>query len=176
MHFNFSRRRGPGAILAGATVALSALALAGPASAQTALGPDSAHCRAGASAPALLVNVSGFKSRSGRVRVNVYGSNPGDFLAKGKMVRRIDLPVTANQMRVCVALPKAGRYAVAVRHDADGNGKSGWNDGGGFSRNPTLSLARLRPSYDEVAIAARGGVTTVPVVLNYRRGGSIGRA
>ncbi len=158
-------------------LALGAILLAAqPLSAQPVLGPDASGCQAGASDPALLVNVSGFKSRSGRVRINVYGSNPAEFLAKGKVLRRIDLPVSAQGMRVCVALPRAGRYAVAVRHDADGNGKSGWTDGGGFSRNPALSLAKLKPSYNEVAIDARSGITNVSVILKYRQGISIGPA
>src|SRR5687768_4619744 len=68
------------------------VALATPA--QAALGPDAASCREGASEPAVLVNVTGFKNRAGRVRVQLYGSNPSDFLAKGRKLRRIDLPVT----------------------------------------------------------------------------------
>ena len=68
---------------------------------------------------ALLVGVSGLKSRTGTLRVQLYGANPADFLAKGKKLRRIDVPVTATAMDVCIALPQPGRYAVAVRHDAD---------------------------------------------------------
>lgn len=158
-------------------VAVTAFFLAAqPLSAQPVLGPDMTSCQSGAVGSALLVNVTGLKSRSGNLRINVYGNDPSDFLAKSKKLRRIDLPVAANSMRVCVALPKAGRYAVAVRHDADGNGKSGWTDGGGFSRNPKLSLAKLKPSFDEVVIVAGSGITNVPVVLNYRRGVSIGPA
>ena len=32
----------------------------------------------------------------------------------------------------------------------DNNGKSGWNDGGGFSRNPRISLVHLKPSFSDV--------------------------
>jgi uncharacterized protein (DUF2141 family) len=142
-----------------------------PADAQAIVGPDAAACRAGG--PALLVNVTGFKNQRGRLRVNVYGSKPADFLAKGKYVRRVDVPLSGSgRMRVCVKLPKAGDYAVAVRHDADANGKSGWSDGGGFSRNPDISLANLRPKYGQVAIPV-SGVKSLNVVLNYRRGLSI---
>ena len=142
--------------------------------AQAALGPDAASCRQGANEPAVLVNVTGFKTRAGRVRVQLYGSNPADFLEKGRKLRRIDLPVTGTgPMRVCVAVPKPGNYAIAVRHDTDGNGKSGWNDGGGFSRNPRISLTNLKPKYEQVAIAVDNGVTPVDVVLNYRHGLSI---
>ena len=157
------------------STAAAALALAASAApAQAALGPDAPSCRSGASDPAVLVNVTGFKHRNGKLRVQLYGSNPADFLAKGKKVRRIDLPVTGSgPMRVCVAVPRAGNYAVAVRHDADGNGKSGWNDGGGFSRNPKISLFHLKPSFQSVAIPVGNGVRPVPVIMNYRSGLSI---
>jgi uncharacterized protein (DUF2141 family) len=157
-----------------AAAMLAALAQAAPAEAAL-LGPDAASCRDGAGEPAVLVNVTGFKNRVGRLRVQLYGSNPADFLAKGKKLRRIDIPVTASgPMRVCVAVPKAGSYAVAVRHDADANGKSGWNDGGGFSRNPRISLFDLKPHYGEVSIPVGNGVKPIDVVLNYRHGLRIG--
>lgn len=155
--------------------ALALLALLAPAAGAQAsvLGPDAEACEANGK-PAVLVKVDKLKARTGKLRVQVYGSNPADFLAKGRKLRRIDVPVTASgAMEVCVALPAAGNYAVAVRHDLDGNGKSGWNDGGGFSRNPRISLSSLKPSYDRVVIAVGEGVRPVNVVLNYRDGLSI---
>jgi uncharacterized protein (DUF2141 family) len=153
----------------------AALAMGVPASAQAALGPDAAACTPGAKRPAVLVSVNGFKNRVGRVRVQLYGDNPADFLAKGKKLRRIDLPVTgAGAMNVCVAVPKAGTYAIAVRHDADANGKTNWNDGGGFTNNPKLSLLDLKPSLRKAAVTVGNGVKPVTVVLNYRSGLSIG--
>jgi len=79
-------------------------------------------------------------------------------------------------MDVCVALPKPGRYAVAVRHDVDGSGKSGWDDGGGFSRNPRISLLSLKPRYEDVVIDIGAAPRPIEVVLNYRHGLSIGPA
>jgi uncharacterized protein (DUF2141 family) len=134
---------------------------------------DAAACARGDSA--VLVRVAGFKEYRGTLRVQIYGSNPDDFLAKGKKLRRIDVPVTrGGRMDICVELPGPGNYAVAVRHDLDGNGKSGWNDGGGFSRNPDISLTRLKPSYRDVVIQVGSDVRPVDVTLNYRRGLSIG--
>ena len=152
---------------------LIAIALAAQTgAAQAALGPDAARCRAG-DGPALLVNVDGFKARTGNLRVNVYGSDPEAFLERGRYVRRIDLRVTGSgTMPVCVRVPHAGRYAVAVRHDVDGDGND-WGDGGGFSRNPRLSLTNLRPSYGNVAFVVGKRVQPVSVVLNYRFGLSI---
>jgi uncharacterized protein (DUF2141 family) len=97
------------------------------------MGPDAPSCRPGSNEPAFLVNVNGFKSRSGRVRVQIYDQS--NFLVKGKRVRRLDLPVVASAMPICIALPGPGSYAVAVRHDVNGNNKSGdWNDGSRSSR------------------------------------------
>ncbi|HET9427464.1 MAG TPA: DUF2141 domain-containing protein [Allosphingosinicella sp.] len=150
-----------------------AVALAQPGSAQAALGPDAASCRSGAGGPAILVNVNGFKARTGNIRVNVYGSDPAKFLARGQYVRQINLPVTrAGAMPICVAVPRTGSYAVAVRHDVDGDGND-WGDGGGFSRNPRLSLTSLRPRYQNVAINVGQGVLGLNVVLNYRFGLSV---
>jgi uncharacterized protein (DUF2141 family) len=139
-----------------------------PASAQAALGPDARACNRG-DGPAVLVNINGFKARTGNVRVNIY-SDPRTFLQRGRYIRQINLPVTrAGAMPICVSLPRSGRYAVAVRHDVDGDGND-WGDGGGFSRNPRLSLTSLRPRYDNVAINVGEGVQPLGVVLNYRFG------
>ena len=150
---------------------LASLLAATPLPAAAALGPDAPACQR--SGPALIVNVDGFKVRSGNVRVNVYGSDPSRFLARGQYVRQINLRVTpSGAMPVCVALPRAGHYAVAVRHDVTGNGND-WGDGGGFSHNPRLSLLHLRHSYQAVAFDAGAGITHVQVVMNYRFGFAI---
>ena len=107
------------------------------------------------------------------MRVQIYDAS--NFLVKGQRVARVDLPVTSSVMPVCVALPRPGSYAVAVRHDVNGNNKSGdWSDGGGFSRNPKISFFHLKPSFGEVAVPVGNGPRGVSVVLNYRQGLSIG--
>ena len=155
-------------ILAGAGLgALAVAALSAPAQAQ--LGADAGACRAGH--PAILVNVMGLKQRTGNIRVALYG-NPSTFLQRGQTMRKVNVPVTANgPMRVCIAVPQPGRYAIAVRHDVDGdNASRDWSDGGGFSHNPRLSLLHLRPSFGDVAVNVGAGTLGVNVVLNYRYG------
>ncbi|WP_156679758.1 DUF2141 domain-containing protein [Sphingomonas profundi] len=162
---------------------LALLALAAPlAGARAAVvagssAADPAACRPGAHAPAVLVKVEGFKRVGGNLRVQVYGSDPAQFVKGGERIARIDLAVRAAPSEVCVALPAPGRYAVAVRHDVDGDGKGGINDGGGFSRNPPISLgdalARRMPRYEDVAITVGAGPRPVEIVLNYRQGLSI---
>jgi len=155
-------------------LAVPLLALAAPAQA-VVLGPDASACSPGSNEAAALVRVDGFRRHTGNLRVQVYGANPAEFLEKGKWVKRVDLPVSAaGPMEICVALPRPGNYAIAVRHDMDGNGRSGWNDGGGFSRNPRISLASLKPDHARVVLAFGAAPRPVAVVLNYRQGLSIG--
>lgn len=153
-------------ILLSASLTLSTPAGAAP------LGPDAARCKTGG--PALLVSLRGLKSRVGLVRVWLFGSNPSDFLKKGRKMHRVELPATATAMDVCLAVPGPGRYAVAVRHDTNADRDSDFGDGGGFSRNPKISLVNLRPSYKDVAFNVGPGVHRVPVVMQYRHGLSVG--
>jgi uncharacterized protein (DUF2141 family) len=146
-------------------------------------GAGVASARAGetcgaASGPALLIDVRGFKQAKGELRVQVYGSDPAQFVKGGKRLVRIDEPVRTDPMRVCVPLPAAGHYAVAVRHDLNGDGKSSLSDGGGFSRNPSISLgdaiSRRMPRYQDVAVSVGGSPLKVDIVMQYVRGLSIG--
>lgn len=121
----------------------------------------------------MTVRVTGLKSGAGKVRVQAYGPGGGDFLDKGEWVRRVDYPLNGRRtVDVCIPLPRPGQYAFVVRHDANANRKSDWNDGGGFSRNPKLSLMG-KPSFSETAVTARSGPGRITVVMNYRQGLSV---
>ena len=148
-------------------VAAAAFGAGGPLVAQVAAGPDAASCTPGSRASALLVRVHGFKKREGLLRVSTYVATEAEWLAKGRYVRRIDVDVpTQGPAAVCVALPGAGRYGVAVLHDRNGNRKANiFADGGGFSNNPKLGFSK--PAVDKVAFAAGAGVTTLDIELNY---------
>lgn len=136
---------------------------------------DMSLCRAGATKPAVIVEVVGFKKSAGRIRVQSYLASSKTWLKKGQWLNRIDIPVAlrGEKMVFCMPMPDAGSYSIAVRHDLDGNGKSGWSDGGGFSGNPDISLTNLRPSVSKTRIAVGNGVKRIRVVLNYRQGLSI---
>ena len=159
--------------ISAAALALAATFVTPTGAAQAALGPDAARCRSGSAEPAILVAVSGFKNRVGALRVQVY-SSPEDFMVRGKRLRRIDVPLTrSGSMEVCVGVPRPGTYAVVIRHDSDGNRKTGWNDGAGYSNNPRLSMFNLKPPYRKVAVNVGNGVKPIDIVLNYRQGLSI---
>jgi uncharacterized protein (DUF2141 family) len=133
-----------------------------------------APCQPGAGGPAILVKVEGLRKRTGSLRVQLHGSDAATWLEKGKWMQRIEVPVTGSAMAVCLKVPSTGRYAIAVRHDEDGDGKTTAKDGGGYSRNPHLTIFDVRPSYGDASFVAGPGVTTINVVMNYLSGLRIG--
>ena len=154
-------------------LALSALAISATASADPReTRPGDPSCAKG-NVPAVLVHVAGLKNGSGKVRVQAYGPGAANYLKKGEWAARVDVPLGGRRsVDICLPLPAAGQYSVAVRHDANANKKSDWNDGAGFSRNPKLSLLG-RPSFGQTAIPVPRGPARVRVVMNYRSGMSV---
>lgn len=158
------------------TAMLAAAALGGTLSLARAEAMNAAApiCSAGGS-PAILVHVVGAKSDSGTIRVQAYGGDPARYFDKGTWIERIDMP-TASAREVCVPVPRPGTYAISVRHDANGNGKSDMRDGGGMSGNPHMSvwdlITKTKPDPDAVKVQVGTGVTPVKVVMNYVQGGA----
>ena len=152
---------------------LAALVLATSASADPReTSPNDKSCD-DPSLPTMTVNVTGLKSGNGKVRVQAYGPGAATFLDKGRWVRRVDMPLNGRRsVNVCVPLPKSGQYAFVVRHDANANRKSDWDDGGGFSRNPKLSLMG-KPTFAQTAVTVSKGPARINVVMNYRNGLSV---
>jgi uncharacterized protein (DUF2141 family) len=158
-----------------AAALFAGLVLAAPLAAQPqVLGTDTAACLAGAGGQAALVRVSGFKDRVGRLRLQFYSDDPKTFLASGTYIRRQEVAMTpAGDMVLCIAVPVPGDYAFVVLHDRDSDGRlSIWSDGVGFSNNPRLALAK--PKVGPMLVHIADGVTPIPIVMNYRRGLSVG--
>lgn len=155
-------------------VLLSAIAGAAvPAAAQGALGPQAAKCDRNESA--VLVHVEGFKARTGTLRVQIYAANPETFLEKKQYLDRVEVPVShSGPVNVCVTVPKPGNYALYVRHDVNGSGKSDRSDGGGFSGNPKVSIwdlaAKRKPDLAKTQFSVGGSTKQVDVILNYVQG------
>ena len=128
-----------------------------------------------ADGPALAVQIGGFKARHGTLRIQSYGGNTGSFFEKGRYIDRIDIPVpAAGPATLCVPVDRAGTYAVSVRHDLDGDRKTGRADGGGMSGNPQVSVIDLilkrKPDPAAVSVRVGTGAIPVPVTLNYIQG------
>jgi uncharacterized protein (DUF2141 family) len=126
-------------------------------------------CEADQQGTAALATVHGFRDRKGKLRIAIYPANEEDFLASGRYVQRLDVPMTeAGEMTVCAPVPAAGDYIVVALHDRDSNGKLGpFKDGAGFSRNPKLALAKPKVETVEVRL---DGVTPLRIELNYLQG------
>ena len=167
MTITFSRKLSAG-IAAGA-VALAGLATAAPALAQynQELRHDPARC---ASGPSVWVTINGIKPGGGTMRVQSYRATSADWLQSGRWLTRIEQPARAGTMRVCMPLPAAGHYGIAVRHDVNNNGKTDLStDGGAMSNNPSLNIWNLgKPSYKKVGFDVGRGVESIQISMRYR--------
>jgi uncharacterized protein (DUF2141 family) len=146
----------------------TALALTGTASAGSVITNDLSRCAAG-KGPAVKVVVNGIKSSTGQMRVQSYPATKAAWLAKGRWLHRIETAARAGTMSFCVPVGAAGNYAIAVRHDKNGNGSTDISaDGGGFSNNPSINILNLgKPAVGKVSFYAGSGVTTVNINMKY---------
>lgn len=159
--------------------AIPLLLAAGPALKSTPdLGKAEGRCRPGESGPALLVEATGMKDRTGNMKLEVYPSNEKDFLADdnilvaaGKTFRRVEVPVPqSGPVVLCVRIPGPGTYAVSVLHDRNTDRRFNWKiDGIGFSGNPKLGWSK--PNYRKSSVnVSSGGVSKIQVTMNYKNG------
>ena len=153
-------------------LSVSAMFTAVPALAHSEVIPNNLdRCSESAKGPALLVDVRGFAAATGKVRVQSYPATKDAWLEKGAWLNRIDTVVrpSSGGMRFCMPVPEPGRYAIAVRHDRDGDGKTSiTRDGGGFSNNPSISIFNLgKPSVKKAAVQVGPGVTRITIKLQY---------
>ncbi|WP_260927713.1 DUF2141 domain-containing protein [Novosphingobium sp. 9] len=129
---------------------------------------EMSRCNAG-SGPALMVTVDGVKSSEGKLRIQSYRDTADDWLKTGKWINRIEVPAHAGTMTFCLPMPGPGTYAVAVRHDVNGNGKTDIStDGGAMSNNPSINIFNLgKPSYTKVGVPVGPGVKSIRVTMKY---------
>lgn len=174
--FDFARRSSGKLRLSGTMVAsvlvagVLGLGVASPALAQykQELRNDMRRCQAG-EGPAVMVTVDGVKSSSGKLRVQSYRANSADWLQKGRWLSRIEVPARAGTMTFCVPVSTAGRYAIAVRHDVNGNGGTDIrSDGGAMSNNPSINIFNLgKPSYTKTGFEVGSSVKSIRVQMRY---------
>ena len=142
--------------------------LAVPARAQyrQAISNDPASCRG--DGPAVNVTITGIKSSTGRMRVQLYRATKEDWLEKGRWIHRIEAPARSGSMTFCMPVPSAGSYGIGVRHDVNSNGETDLTqDGGGVSNNPSINIFNLgKPSYDKAAFQVRG-VRSITIAMRY---------
>ena len=172
------RKRSPArrAVAGFAMAGMLACVAASPAAGAVPGTPTAGPCTETSSGAVFEVTVHGFKAPTGYILVYLYAADQRRFMEHNQWIGRIELPVRSlAPVLLCVPAPGPGPYAISVRHDVDGNRqRTDMNDGGGFSRNPHLSLLHLRPRVDAVALTAAPGVQRVDIVLNYRQGLRVG--
>lgn len=128
--------------------------------------------------PSLLVEVSGFKSRTGTVRIRVFGGATSSYFDKKQALLRTEIAVPREgTVAICMPVERPGLYAVDVRHDINANDKTDRADGGGASGNPHVTLFDMlfsrKPDPRTVQVRVGAGTTIVPVTLTYLEGGSL---
>jgi len=125
-------------------------------------------CAPGAG-PAVRVSIRGVASAKGTIRVQVYNGTRADWLEKGRWLNRMELPARAGTMTVCMPVPTSGDYAIAVRHDVNGNGKTDLTeDGGAMSNNPSINIFNLgKPSVDKTRFSVGNAVRPISVTMKY---------
>lgn len=104
------------------------------------------------------------------MRAQVYHANSGDWLKPGRWLNRVEAKARAGSMSFCLPVPSSGSYAVAVRHDLDGDGETDLlGDGGAMSNNPAVNIFNLgKPSHTKVAFPVGNAVKPVKVSMKYR--------
>ena len=144
------------------------MVLTSAASAGSVITNDMAKCAAG-KGPAIKVVVHGVTSATGKLRVQSYPATKAAWLAKGRWLNRIETGAKTGSMSFCVPVTAAGSYAIAVRHDKNGNGSTDISkDGGGFSNNPSINILNLgKPAVNKVSFYAGPGVTSIAINLKY---------
>lgn len=127
---------------------LAGTAMPAQAQFQNEIGHNPALCRADRG-PAIFITITGIKQGGGTLRVQLYRGVKADWLQSGRWINRIELPARGGTMQVCMPVPVAGTYAIAVRHDVNNNGRTDLRtDGGGMSNNPSINIFNLgKPSY-----------------------------
>ncbi|RJY10312.1 DUF2141 domain-containing protein [Aurantiacibacter aquimixticola] len=157
-------------IVALATAAVAATALAAPAGAQQyrqELRHSVAPCQG--SGPAVWINITGIEETRGTLRIQLYRGTRDDWLERGRWLNRIEVPARAGSMQVCMPTPAAGTYAIAIRHDLNGNGRTDMTqDGGGMSNNPSINIFNLgRPGVDRTRFAMGREVKSMTIRMRY---------
>ena len=152
---------------------LRGLAVSGKAAARVAERIDPAlplgDCAAVDTAPRVKVVLGNVRKAAGNVRVSLFGADPAQWgRAKGGKLLRFDVPASRGRMEICMPLPDGGgRYAVALYHDENADGKySLTSEGYGFSNNARAGLFGP-PSHREAAFVAAGLMTEIDVRVRY---------
>ena len=117
----------------------------------------------------ILVTVNNVKDERGSITIELYDDVPEHFLRGFFKTGLVRVPATKGEVKACVAVPKAGRYALAVYHDRNDNTKfdKTWiglpAEPYGTSNNPRFEMRA--PRLDEAIFDVNGPLTPMTVTL-----------
>ena len=124
--------------------------------------------------PHLRVIVEGLQSNRGYVSVELYPDDPKQFLSHNAQLVVVHDKLASNAATVCLNVPKAGMYALAVYHDENGDDQFNRNvlgipvEGFGLSNNPKIVFGL--PPFETVRFRVADDETTIHVGLRYFTG------
>ncbi len=119
----------------------------------------------------LIVDVTELRDQKGSLCIKVFNGSQGFPNSNDRAVKRECVKITANPMRFTYPDLPGGNYAVAVFHDANGNGTLDRNaagmptEGYGFSNNPVVKTSA--PRYGQAVFLVAGRNTRIAIRMKY---------
>lgn len=151
--------------------AVAFAALAAQAGAQQEDAPRFSAPAAGKPLCTLRIHVTGFRNDNGKAGGTIFASPDGWPEQNAKALVHGPFPIQNGQAMETFQIP-AGRYAVAVIHDENGNHKLDRNflgiprEGFGFANNPRVALSA--PSFNAAATQVTCPETQIEIHLIYK--------
>jgi len=118
----------------------------------------------------LTVEIHGLRNQKGNLRLSLFSNEQGFPNRSDRAVAYRCVEAKGTSVSVTFDQLPPGRYAVAVIHDANNDGKlnTGFlgipKEGFGFSRNPRIGIGA--PSFHDTAFSLTGE-STIEIKLNY---------
>ncbi|MFM7408491.1 MAG: DUF2141 domain-containing protein [Cuspidothrix sp.] len=123
----------------------------------------------------LRVEIDGLKNKKGQICLSIFSRRQGFPDNAKNALKSKCIKITETPQKVIFSNLKTGNYAVAVIHDANGDGNLNTNAFGipteafGFSNNP-LILTKA-PTFNESAVLVVGSNTDIQIKLQNLFGG-----
>jgi uncharacterized protein (DUF2141 family) len=128
----------------------------------------------GDAATTIKVTVEKVRSSKGLITAVLYDDNPKTFLKNGARLDRIRVEASEGRTELCLNAPAAGRYAVALYHDENGNKEFDTDflgiptEGYGFSQNPGFRFGK--PDVEETVFAIESDPVALSISMLYLSG------
>ena len=119
----------------------------------------------------MRVRVDGLKNQKGQVCLNIFSASKGFPSNDKRAIKARCVKATKDSITVDFPDLKAGNYAVAVIHDANGDNTLNRNalsiptEGFGFSNNPRIITGP--PKFGDSAVFVVGSRTNIQINMNY---------